>query len=75
LNEKNEEQSQEKPETVTEESRFPELDELQAEIQKRIHDNERFLERFLDENHQDEDEIDEGEIDEGEEDEGSFEEL
>ncbi|HKL49095.1 MAG TPA: hypothetical protein VJ882_05520 [Desulfuromonadales bacterium] len=55
---------------MTEESRFPELDELQAEIQKRIHDNERFLERFLDENHQDEDEIDEGE-----EDEGSFEEL
>lgn len=43
------------------ESRFPELDELQREVQRRLKDNQRFLERFLDEDFGDEDEADEGE--------------
>jgi hypothetical protein len=30
-------------------SRFPELDELEREIARRLRDNQRFLERFLDE--------------------------
>ncbi|NIQ93695.1 MAG: hypothetical protein GWO11_05675 [Desulfuromonadales bacterium] len=58
------------PETAAgenkETSRFAELDELQAEIQKRIRDNERFLDRFMDENYKDDedepDEDDDGEI-------------
>ncbi len=31
-------------------NRFPELAEIQREIERRIADNRRFLERFLDEN-------------------------
>ena len=29
-------------------SRFPELDELQRDVERRIRDNQRFLERFMD---------------------------
>ena len=50
-------------ETGKEESgtgRFPELDELQREIERRIRDNQRFLDRFLDDDFKD-DEGDEGE--------------
>lgn len=57
------------PQTEEKVSRFPELDELQQDIQKRIRDNERFLEKFLDEDFIDED--DEEEDDPGED----FEEL
>jgi hypothetical protein len=49
---------------------FPELEELQQEIDRRIRDNKRFLERFLDEDFADDDEADAAE-DEGED----FEEL
>jgi hypothetical protein len=49
---------------------FPELEELQQEIDRRLRDNKRFLERFLDEDFADEDEADDAE-DEGED----FEEL
>jgi len=51
-------------------SRFPELDELQRDIERRLRDNQRFLERFLDDDFEDESE-DQEEGDEGEE----FEEL
>jgi hypothetical protein len=37
-------------------SRFPELEELQREVERRIRDNRRFLERFMDENFVDEEE-------------------
>ena len=50
-------------------SRFSELDELEAQIRKRIRDNERFLERFMDDDYKDDDEID------GDEDDDIFEEL
>jgi hypothetical protein len=49
---------------------FPELEELQQEIDRRIRDNKRFLERFLDEDFNDEEDSEAGE-DEGED----FEEL
>ena len=49
---------------------FPELEELQQEIERRLRDNKRFLERFLDEDFTDEEEA-EGAEDEGED----FEEL
>jgi hypothetical protein len=49
---------------------FPELEELQQEIDRRIRDNKRFLERFLDEDFNDDEEADAAE-DEGED----FEEL
>ncbi|MFA5516670.1 MAG: hypothetical protein WDA20_10325 [Desulfuromonadales bacterium] len=49
-------------------SRFPELADMQREIERRITDNRRFLERFLDEN------FIEGE-DEWEEDKDNMEEL
>jgi hypothetical protein len=49
---------------------FPELEELQQEIDRRIRDNKRFLERFLDEDFNDDEETD-AEEDEGE----NFEEL
>jgi hypothetical protein len=35
--------------------RFPELAELEDEIQRRIKTNQRFLERFMDEDFEDED--------------------
>lgn len=40
---------------------FPELEELQQEIDRRIRDNKRFLERFLDEDFNDDEDTDEGE--------------
>jgi hypothetical protein len=49
---------------------FPELEELQQEIDRRIRDNKRFLERFLDEDFNDDEEA-EG----GEDEEEDFEEL
>jgi hypothetical protein len=49
-------------------TRFPELAEIQSEIEKRIRDNKRFLERFMDEDFADED-------DEAGEDDEDFEEL
>ncbi|HEY7745102.1 MAG TPA: hypothetical protein VIA07_02110 [Desulfuromonadales bacterium] len=49
---------------------FPELEELQQEIDRRIRDNKRFLERFLDEDFNDDEEAGDEE-DEGED----FEEL
>ncbi len=45
---------------------FPELEEIQREVEKRLRDNKNFLERFLDEDFEDED---------AEEDEVNFEEL
>ena len=44
--------------------RFPELAEIQREIELRIRDNQRFLERFLDEDNTDEEEEDPGEEEE-----------
>lgn len=46
-------------------SRYADLDLLQQEVEKRIRDNQRFLERFLDEDYPDEaEETEEGESDE-----------
>lgn len=42
------------------ETRFPELAELQDKIQRRLRSNQRFLERFLDEDFED---LDDDEID------------
>jgi hypothetical protein len=36
--------------------RFPELEELQQEVERRIRDNQRFLDNFLKEDYLDEDE-------------------
>jgi len=44
-------------------SRYPELDELQQEISRRLRDNQRFLEHFLDEDFPDENEDEAEEID------------
>jgi len=52
------------------ESRFAELEALQQEIERRIRDNKRFLERFLDDDFNEDEEADIAE-DEGED----FEEL
>jgi len=47
------------PDTV---DRFPELDELQQSVNRRLRDNQKFLQTFLDEEFDDEDEVeDEGE--------------
>ncbi len=48
-------------------SRFPELDALEKEIARRLRDNQRFLERFLDDNFVDEEADGEDEGPEGEE--------
>jgi hypothetical protein len=59
----------EQPEEQTEGERFPELAELEEKIQRRLRSNQRFLERFLDEDYEDldEDEDDAGsDIDEDE---------
>ena len=40
--------------TEAEGSRFPELDELQREVTRRIRDNQRFLERFMDDDFEEE---------------------
>lgn len=50
-------------------SRFPELDELQREVERRIRDNQRFLARFMD------DDFDAEEGEDGEAGEDDFEEL
>ncbi|MBE0597101.1 MAG: hypothetical protein IH614_07520 [Desulfuromonadales bacterium] len=47
-------------------SRFPDLEELQQEIERRIRDNQKFLERFLDEAFVEEEE-EAGEEEDGEE--------
>lgn len=46
----------ERPETdeTTEGPRFPELEEIQREVERRIRDNRKFLEKFLDEDYVDE---------------------
>ncbi len=49
-------------------SRFPEMDELQNDIARRIRDNQKFLDHFMDNDYTDED-------DEDEDDEEIFEEL
>lgn len=51
------EEEEEKPQP----QRFPELEELQREVEKRIRDNRRFLENFLDDGFKDEDEEVDGE--------------
>ena len=46
-------------------SRFPEMDELQSEIDRRIRDNQKFLDHFLDKDYiEDEDDDDEDDDDE-----------
>lgn len=64
----------EEPEAGVKEERFPELAELEEKIQRRLRSNQRFLERFMDEDFDeltdDEDEdcsIDEDEPDQMEE--------
>jgi hypothetical protein len=52
---------------VRPESSFPDLEELQREVERRIRDNRRFLERFMDD-----DFVDDGEPEEEDE---TFEEL
>lgn len=48
--------------------RFPDLEELQQEIARRIRDNQRFLDRFLDDDFPEEDESsDDGDTEEFEE--------
>jgi len=42
-------------------SRFPELEVLQQDIERRIRDNRKFLEGFLDDDYVDEDEVEEDE--------------
>ena len=39
-------------------SRFPEMDELQNDIARRIRDNQKFLDHFLDKDYADEDDDD-----------------
>lgn len=46
---------------ATAEERFPELAELEDEIRRRIRSNQRFLERFMDEDFADEDSTEEDE--------------
>ena len=52
-------------------SRFPDLDELQDQIARRIRRNENFLEKFLDEDFNDDEDLGDDE----DEDEDGFEEL
>ena len=40
-------------------SRFPEMDELQNDIARRIRDNQKFLDHFLDKDYPEEDDDDE----------------
>jgi len=67
--EKQPENSEEQPQPADEESastsRFPEMDELQSEIDRRIRDNQKFLEHFMDNDYieeEDEDDEDDDEI-------------
>ncbi|NIQ98255.1 MAG: hypothetical protein GWN87_32025 [Desulfuromonadales bacterium] len=50
-------------------SRFPEMDELQGEIARRIRDNQKFLDNFMDKDYVEEDD------EEDDDDEDIFEEL
>jgi|COG998Drversion2_1049125.scaffolds.fasta_scaffold240384_2 hypothetical protein len=57
----------EQPEAEIKEERFPELAELEEKIQRRLRSNQRFLERFMDEDFDDLDDDDiDGSIDEDE---------
>ena len=63
----------EQAEVVVKEERFPELAELQEKTQRRLRSNQRFLERFMDE---DFDDLDDDELDDGDDDDPEqFEEL
>ena len=63
----------EQAETEVREERFPELAELQEKTQRRLRSNQRFLERFMDE---DFDDLDDDDLDDGDDDEPEqFEEL
>ena len=42
------EQKEQEPTEETPSSRFPEMDELQSDINRRIRDNQKFLDRFMD---------------------------
>ena len=69
-----EEPREESNEEVTEEateptSRFPEMDELQGDIARRIRDNQKFLDHFMDNDYVEEDD------DDDDDDEEIFEEL
>lgn len=66
------EETQPTPETVADEtaenpstSRFPELDELQSDVSRRIRDNQKFLDRFMDDEFIDDDPETTNEGDEG----------
>jgi hypothetical protein len=48
------------PEAEAKEERFPELAELEDKIQRRLRSNQRFLERFMDEDFDDLDDDDGG---------------
>lgn len=52
-------------------SRFPELEELQSDVSRRIRDNQKFLDRFMDEEFIDDDPETTGDEDDAED----FEEL
>lgn len=45
------------------ESRYPDLDLLQQDVSRRLRDNQRFLDHFLDEDFMDELDVDEDEAD------------
>jgi hypothetical protein len=63
----------EQAEVEVKEERFPELAELQEKTQRRLRSNQRFLERFMDE---DFDELDDDDLADGDDDEPEqFEEL
>lgn len=55
----------EQPEAEVRTERFPELAELEEKIQRRLRSNQRFLERFMDE---DFDDLDDDDIDIGSDD-------
>jgi hypothetical protein len=63
----------EQAEVEVKEERFPELAELQEKTQRRLRSNQRFLERFMDE---DFDDLDDDDLDDSDDDEPEqFEEL
>ena len=62
----------EQSEVEVKEERFPELAELQEKTQRRLRSNQRFLERFMDE---DFDDLDDDDLDDGDDDTEQFEEL
>jgi len=65
MNEKEPDKQAEQPvATEPEPSRYPDLDQLQQDVSKRLRDNQRFLDHFLDDDFMDElDEEEEEEID------------